>query len=133
MKLQLADSAGLNIFTACGDDHVAINGVRREGSAASGVIVLPERIIENWTTCSIATLDAAAVATLRELGTAIILLGTGQRQTFPQTEVQRALATLASVGIAVEIMDTAAACRTYNILVSEGRPVAAALLAESAD
>lgn len=130
MKLHLADTAGLNVFTACGEGYVAINGLRREGAAAGGFIVLPERVIEDWTRSNAATLGEAEIAALRGLGVTIVLLGTGRRQIFPPTEQRRALAALTAEGIGVEIMDTAAACRTYNILVGEGRTVAAALLTE---
>jgi uncharacterized protein len=55
----------------------------------------------------------------------LLILGTGRRQRFPRAEL---LAPLAEAGIGWEVMDTGAACRTYNILMSEGRNVAAALL-----
>ena len=62
---------------------------------------------------------------LLELKPAIVLLGTGAAQRFPMPALARRLTT-AQVGL--EVMDTAAACRTYNILAAEGRRVAAALL-----
>jgi len=55
-----------------------------------------------------------------------LLLGTGASQVFPPIEVRRAFLD-ANVGL--EPMDTGAACRTYNVLLGEGRPVAAALVA----
>ena len=57
--------------------------------------------------------------------TQVLILGTGTRQHFPAPKVQFALL---ERGIGLEVMDTGAACRTYNILVSEGRDVVAALL-----
>ena len=62
---------------------------------------------------------------LLELGTEIILLGTGNRLRFPAGPLMRPFA---PAGIGLEIMDLKAACRTYNILAAEGRKVAAALL-----
>jgi uncharacterized protein len=62
---------------------------------------------------------------LLELGTEIILLGTGNRLRFPPGPLMRPFA---PAGIGLEIMDLKAACRTYNILAAEGRKVAAALL-----
>jgi uncharacterized protein len=56
----------------------------------------------------------------------LLLLGTGRRQVMPALEVRQAFDT---AGIALEAMDTGAACRTYNVLLGEGRPVGAALLA----
>jgi uncharacterized protein len=55
----------------------------------------------------------------------VVVLGTGAAQRFPPPELARALA---ATGVGVEVMDTRAACRTYNILASEGRKVAAAVL-----
>ena len=54
----------------------------------------------------------------------VILLGTGERQSFPPQELGMGLL---NRGIGLEVMDTGAACRTYNVLLSEGRAVAAAL------
>jgi uncharacterized protein len=56
----------------------------------------------------------------------VLLLGTGRRQQLPAAEVRRAFA---DAGVALEAMDTGAACRTYNVLLAEGRPAAAALIA----
>jgi uncharacterized protein len=67
---------------------------------------------------------APALAEKDALG--LLLLGTGRRQQLPGAEVRRAFDT---AGIALEAMDTGAACRTYNVLLAEGRPVGAALLA----
>ncbi|MBO0743231.1 MAG: Mth938-like domain-containing protein, partial [Hyphomicrobiaceae bacterium] len=54
------------------------------------------------------------------------LLGTGHHQRMPELDVRRAFA---AANIGLEAMDTGAACRTYNVLLAEGRPVGAALLA----
>jgi uncharacterized protein len=56
----------------------------------------------------------------------LLLLGTGRRQELPGRELRRAFA---EAGVALEAMDTGAACRTYNVLLAEGRPAGAALLA----
>jgi uncharacterized protein len=58
----------------------------------------------------------------------VALLGTGSRQRFPHPRLSRALS---EARIGLEVMTTAAACRTYNILMAEGRKVAAALLLEN--
>jgi uncharacterized protein len=57
--------------------------------------------------------------------TEVVLLGTGRQQRFPSMQL---MAALSRKGIGLEPMDTAAACRTYNVLMSEDRRVAAALL-----
>ncbi|HXR59504.1 MAG TPA: MTH938/NDUFAF3 family protein, partial [Burkholderiales bacterium] len=59
------------------------------------------------------------------LGLEILLIGTGPTQRFPHPRLTRALM---EKRIGVEVMDTQAACRTYNILIAEGRRVAAAIL-----
>jgi uncharacterized protein len=56
----------------------------------------------------------------------VLLVGTGTRQDFADPDIRAAFA---AAGIGLETMDTGAACRTYNILLAERRPVAAALLA----
>jgi uncharacterized protein len=56
----------------------------------------------------------------------LLLLGTGQEQVRPSPELRRAFV---EAGVALEAMDTGAACRTYNVLPAEGRPVGAALVA----
>jgi uncharacterized protein len=73
-------------------------------------------------------LDAASLAPALAEKTAmrVLILGTGERQVFPAPEVRRAFA---QAGVALEPMDTGAACRTYNVLLGEGRPVGAALIA----
>jgi len=62
-----------------------------------------------------------------ELQPEVLLIGTGARQVFPGTAL---IAELYALRLGFEIMDTAAACRTYNVLVAEGRDVAAALIVE---
>ena len=121
MKLHLANLAGLNVFTAYGDDYVAVNHEKH----LKNLIVLPESIIHEWSSASIETITAEDMQKLLELGTEIILLGTGNRLRFPAGPLMRPFA---PAGIGLEIMDLKAACRTYNILAAEGRKVAAALL-----
>jgi uncharacterized protein len=121
VKLHLANMAGLNVFTAYGDDYVAVNHEKH----LKNLIVLPESIIPEWSTASVETLVAEDMQKLLELGTEIILLGTGSRLRFPAGPLMRPFA---PAGIGLEIMDLRAACRTYNILAAEGRKVAAALL-----
>jgi uncharacterized protein len=55
----------------------------------------------------------------------VLLLGTGTKQVFPAPDVRRAFA---DAGVGLEAMTTGAACRTYNILLAEGRMVGAALI-----
>ena len=121
MKLHLANMAGLNVFTAYGDDYVAVNHEKH----LKNLILLPETIVPEWSTATVETLTSEDMQKLLELGTEIILLGTGNRLRFPAGPLMRPFA---PAGIGLEIMDLKAACRTYNILAAEGRKVAAALL-----
>ncbi len=121
MKLQLENTSGLNTFTAYGEDYVSVNGVRHHCNLA----VLPDRLLPNWTQATFETLSVADIELLAALDSEIVLLGTGQRLRFPSPELMRPLLR-AQKGI--EVMDVPAACRTYNILIGEGRKVAVGLL-----
>jgi uncharacterized protein len=121
LKLHLTGSSSLNLFTAYGDGYVSVNGRRIEKS----VIVLPDRLIDDWGAPSFDALSAAHMVPLAGLGREIVLLGTGRLLRFPRPEILRPLV---QAGVGVEVMDVQAACRTYNILASEERRVAAALL-----
>ena len=121
MKLHISNTAGLNIFTAYGEDYISVNHQRHEGN----MIVLPTEMRPGWTTATPETLTEEDMRQLLELGTEIVLLGTGNRLRFPPGALLRPFA---AAGIGLEVMDLQAACRTYNILASEGRKVAAALL-----
>lgn len=121
MKLHLADAAGLNLFTGYGENYVEINRRRYENS----LIVLPGKIVKDWEIASFEHLAAAHFEFLANLEPEIVLLGTGVKLRFPAPALTRSLV---AAQIGLEVMDTAAACRTYNILAAEGRKVAAALL-----
>ncbi|MBK8384973.1 MAG: Mth938-like domain-containing protein [Candidatus Accumulibacter sp.] len=121
MKLQLERNAGLNTFTAYGEGYVSVNGVRHNCNLA----VLPDRLLPNWTQATFETLCAADLELLASLDAEIILLGTGNQLRFPNPELLRPLVQ-AQKGL--EVMDLPAACRTYNILMGEGRKVAVGLL-----
>jgi uncharacterized protein len=121
LKLHQSTPAGINIFTAYGEGYVTVNHERYEGN----LIVLPESIVSHWSTATVATLGEADMNKLLDLGTEIVLLGTGNRLRFPAGSLLRPFA---PAGIGLEVMDLQAACRTYNILAAEGRRVAAALL-----
>lgn len=121
MKLQLAQTEGWNTFTAYGEDYVSVNAVRHQDN----LIVLPYRLIEKWTPASFSSLSRADFDLLATLDAEIILLGTGKLLRFPSPELMQSLMQ-ARKGI--EVMDTQAACRTFNVLAGEKRKVAAALL-----
>ena len=122
MKLHADTPTTQNAVTAYGPGFVEINRVRH----TTNLIVTPDQV-EPWAVTSFESLDATTFERLRELRSEVVLLGTGTRQRFPNPRLTRSL-TDARIGL--EVMDTQAACRTYNILVGEGRRVAAALFVE---
>jgi uncharacterized protein len=91
------------------------------------LVVTPGRILLDWQPQSFDELRAEHLILVADLAPEIILLGTGATLRFPGPAVA---APLIDSGIGLEVMDTAAACRTYNILVAEDRQVAAALIIE---
>lgn len=115
------DSQAGNTIRAYASGQITIN----EEVIVTSVIVTPDRIIRDWLPVAFGDLEPRHIARLEELQPEIIVLGTGERLRFPGAEFT---AGFLSRGIGVEIMDTRAACRTYNILLSEDRRVVAALL-----
>ena len=120
MKLHLSKLSGINLFSGYGDDYVLINQKRYEHS----LILLSDHIIENWQARTFEQLEAEHFECLLPFQPEILLLGTGSNLRFPRHSL---INILVKSGIGVEVMDTKATCRTYNILVEEGRRVAAAL------
>jgi uncharacterized protein len=123
LKLHADTPTALNAVTAYGPGFIEINKVRHD----SAVLLTPERV-EAWAVESFEALGEADFERLRDLNAEVVLLGTGSRQHFPHPRLSRSLA---DARIGLEAMNTAAACRTYNILMAEGRKVAAALIPES--
>ena len=122
MKLQ-PDRFDVQAITGYGPGWVGINTDRITGSVIVGS--RGERI--DWAAARFEDLDAAHFEQLAKLAPEVVIFGSGNRIRFPQPGWLRPLV---AAGIGLETMDTAAACRTYNILAQEGRHVAAALLLE---
>ncbi|NJN48479.1 MAG: Xcc1710-like domain-containing protein [Candidatus Competibacteraceae bacterium] len=120
MRLNLDRDNSRNIIHAYTVGSITIN----EQTVERSVIVTPTRMISDWPPQQLIELEASHLAQLAMLEPEIVLLGTGARQQFPSPQVTHPLL---SQGIGVEVMDTAAACRTYNIIMLEGRRIAAAL------
>jgi uncharacterized protein len=121
MKYDVLQAGNQNMITGYGDGFVAVNTQRY----TSSVIVMPNRAVAQWSVRDFAALEHADFKALLDFEPEIVLLGTGERQQFPPPQVMRMFAE-ARVGF--EAMDSRAACRTYNILMSEGREVLAALI-----
>jgi len=123
MKLSIEKPGGIHLvrgYSAAGvriDDRVY----------AASVVVNATTVIEGWPPRAISETTEADLQRVLELQPEILLLGTGRRQEFPP---QPLLALLYGARVGFEVMDTGAACRTYNVLVGEGRNVAAALIVE---
>jgi uncharacterized protein len=94
---------------------------------ATSVIVTASTLIEPWRPRRMADLAAVDLEPVLALRPEVLLIGSGERQVFPAPDL---LAALYAARLGFEIMATGAACRTYNVLVAEGREVAAALLVE---
>ena len=112
-----------NVVTGTGPGWIRIGPTEYR----TNVLLLEDKVIEGWTSGTFDTLTEADFAKLIEYRPEILLLGTGATQRFPHP---RLLAPLNAERIGVEIMDTRAAARTFNILVAEGRKVVAALILE---
>ncbi|MFO1422422.1 MAG: Mth938-like domain-containing protein [Candidatus Competibacteraceae bacterium] len=121
MRFSLDNDLNRYSITGYGPDWVRVN----QQEFRRSVIVTPERLVSDWPPRTFGDLAEAHFEAMKALEPEIVLLGTGRRQRFPHPSLIRCLL---ERGVGVEIMDTAAACRTYNIVMLEGRRVAAALL-----
>jgi uncharacterized protein len=120
VKIEREQAEGRNAFTGYGKGYVEVNARRHEES----VVVGAGRLIE-WRPQSIEAVTSSDVEIIAALKPEIVLVGSGPAFRFPDPA---ALAPLYAARIGVEVMDTQAACRTYNILIAEGRDVVAALI-----
>jgi uncharacterized protein len=123
MKFHL-EAPTANVVTGFGEGWVRVG----TDEYREGIVILPDRVIRGWAPAGFDALAAEDFATLLGSGPEIVLLGTGVRQRFAHP---RLLAPLLAARVGVETMDTRAACRTFNILVAEGRRAVAALAIES--
>lgn len=115
--------SGRQIVKGYGDGGFTISGTRWEGS----VLVLPERT-QSWGVSEMSQVTEESLSPLLSLADRprLLLLGCGQRMAQIPAALRMALR---QAGITLELMDTGGACRTFNVLVSEDRSVAAALIA----
>lgn len=91
----------------------------------TSLVIAPDQLIEDWAISDISELSSGHIDKIIQLNPELVLLGTGKILSFPEVETYAALIEL---GIGVDVMDTGAACRTYNILSGEGRRVVAGLI-----
>ena len=120
MKFHLSTSQG-NVFTGHGADYVRLGVIEYR----ENLLVTPERIVTAWAPGGFEALTEVDFAAIAALEPEVALLGTGATLRFPNARLTRPLI---DAGIGLEVMDTPAACRTFNILAAEGRKVVAAVL-----
>jgi len=120
MKLHKESRSGTYHIDAYDAEFFVINDTRVSGS----VVVTPHQLLRDWSPERVDDLDAESLYPVLELAPEVVLLGTGRTQRFPDPSL---FAMLAEHHVGMEVMDTPAACRTYNILVADGRTVAAIL------
>ncbi len=120
VKFHLSRGEG-NVITAMGAGWVRVGADEFRDS----VVIAPDAIVRPWAKGGFEGLAEDDFERVKALAPEIVLLGTGSRQRFPHPRLYRALI---DANIGVEVMDSAAAARTYNIIAAEGRRVAAALI-----
>ena len=122
MKLHLEQAAGRHVFTSAGRGYVAVNQTRYEWA-----LLVMGGELQRWEASAFETLTPEHFKDLLAWKAEIVLLGTGATLRFPAGAVT---APLAAAGVGLEVMDTRAACRTFNVLTAEGRRVLAAVFPE---
>jgi uncharacterized protein len=123
VKLQPDPKQSLNTVTRYDSQYIEINEQRFENS----IILMPEGEILDWNVQQFTDLDKSDFSPILNKKPALVIFGSGHRLRFPQPSI---LQDLIQARIGFETMDTQAACRTYNILMSEGRLVLGAFLIE---
>lgn len=125
LKLTLTQTPGLNHINSCGRGYVIVNGKRHETS----LVIAPDALVPTWPVLTLEALDADCVKLLLGHEPEVVLIGTGATLRFPSAQVLRPLI---EANVGYEVMDTGAACRTYNVLVSESRRAVAGLIVGAA-
>lgn len=121
--MALAEDIITSRYSISGYDlgQVTIN----EKNYRRSLILTPDELQEDWPVTHVDELNRERIAPLLALKPDVILLGTGEKQVFPAPSI---LGLFAAHGLGVEVMNTGALCRTFNILVAEDRNVAAAII-----
>ena len=121
MRFTLDSTSAINVVRAYSPDGFQIN----DRTIAGTVIVSASELAEEPGLRGIADLTAAVVSRIMTMDPEVVLLGTGPRQQFPEAAFG---AQFMRAGIGFEVMDSGAACRTFNVLVAEKRRAVAVLL-----
>ena len=120
MRLVLDSDPRIHLVRRYGDGEIVVG----EQRIARPLIITPQRLVLDWNAPSFLELAEPQLEALFALGAGVVLLGAGETQMFPSALIR---ASFRAHGIALECMTLGAACRTYNILANEERPVAAGL------
>lgn len=129
---QETDTSGYTI-KGYGDDGITVALPAREHTAENrgerqmshSFVLSHEVLLDDWPPQQLEELAAEHFERVADLEPEVVIFGAGESLRFPPTEVT---APLVKRGVGLEVMDSRAACRTYNILSAEGRRVVAALL-----
>lgn len=121
MELNLDTGEGRYQIRAYGKNFIQVN----DQKISHSLIVTPNQLIDPWPPHSIADLTADYLQIIINLRPSIVLLGSGENLAFPDAAL---LNMFYQQNMGIEVMNNGAACRTYSVLMSEGRTVAAALL-----
>lgn len=123
MKLQPDKQPSLNTVSAYGPNYIEINAQRYTNS----LLLSPESPVIEWSCTRFEDIKTEDFEQIAKLEPAVVIFGSGERIRFPKPAL---IAPLIARNIGIETMDLQAACRTYNVLMAEGRKVVAALLIE---
>lgn len=123
MKIEIINDGSDFIIRSYSDDGIQVN----DELLSESFIISPDMLIRSWPPCHASELDRTDLDPVYNLQPEVILLGTGKSLHFLPSSISHLLE---AKQIGFEVMDTFAACRCYNILVSEGRKVAAGLMLE---
>jgi uncharacterized protein len=121
LKLHAENRPFANTVSAIGQHSIDINGV----AYAASVVVAPEGPVQQWPVAAVEELTSLHFEQLSQSRPELVVLGTGIKQRFVHPQLAAVLATRR---IGLEMMDTPAACRTYNVLMAEGRKVIGAFI-----
>ncbi len=126
MKLHSDPQSSLNTITGYGIGYIEVNSK----VYPHALIVQPEGEISPWPVSAFADLSSDNLASLCVFKPELIIIGTGKKQQFLKPEL---IKPLIHAKIGFEMMDSQAACRTYNILMNEGRQVLAAIILDTSN
>ncbi len=108
-------------ISAYSSDGIVVNNQ----NYCQSLVLSAQTINSPWPVRSISELDETSLQIVLDMNPEVVLLGTGERQQFPEARI---FALLGQAGIGLEVMNNGALCRTFNILVAEDRAVVAAIM-----